>query len=722
MRQVLSVSAYAASLLALLALCFWLTSLDFGDFRPESPAATYVLWGLSTCVVVGAIALGFLLFRNLLKLYVERRANVIGSRLKTKLVAGVLALGLAPIALHVYFSIALLNRNFDKWFSQPTVDVLRSAERLVDSTTARSARDLRNIADRLVSGEGAPAQLDDLQELLSAAGVDYVALSRTGQSGAPLEAAMGVRPSDGLRELLGDVPPMGAQGLFEGWLYAAVPLPDSGGLLAVARRLSPADLQDLAFMRARVAEWQQLEAARPIMWRTHAYILALITIFMLFFAVWLAQFASRQITRPVEALVTAAGELEGGHLDYRVQTRAMDELGALVEAFNRMGRALEAKTAELRRSNRDLEIANAELDERRRLINAILESITSAVISVDERGRIQRFNGAARSFAAPTGLRETQRITELFEGSDRAALGRMLGSARRTGVSAAEFEVERGGRRRHIGVTVSSLDSGDTQSGLVVVLEDNTDLMRAQRSEAWQEVAQRLAHEIKNPLTPIALAAGRIERLLVRLQDETELRERQELCRRLRGLTQTIEGEVRSLSTLVGSFSDVAGFPALHPADADVNAVVREAVSVFRGRLGDTRLRLALEPGVAIAKIDRDALKRAVVNLVDNAADALHGSLVREIVVSTRRNPQRGFVELAVCDSGPGISREDKARLFLPHFSTKDRGTGLGLPIVRSVVHEHQGTIRVEDNQPAGTRFVIELPSAAQPVLAGKVA
>ena len=139
-------SAYAASLLALLALCFWLTSLDFGDFRPESPAATYVLWGLSTCVVVGAIALGFLLFRNLLKLYVERRANVIGSRLKTKLVAGVLALGLAPIALHVYFSIALLNRNFDKWFSQPTVDVLRSAERLVESTTARSAGDLRKIA------------------------------------------------------------------------------------------------------------------------------------------------------------------------------------------------------------------------------------------------------------------------------------------------------------------------------------------------------------------------------------------------------------------------------------------------------------------------------------------------------------------------------------------------------------------------------------------------
>ena len=712
--QILSVTAYGASLLVLLALCFWLTSLDFGDFRPESPAATYVLWALSTCVVVGAIALGFLLFRNLVKLFVERRANVVGSRLKTKLVSGVLALCLAPIALHVYFSIALLNRNVDKWFSQPTVDVLRSAERLASRSAGRSVGDLRVIAEIIASGMPAQAKWDAPAELLAALQVDYLRVVRPGLASGSLESVAGRPPPDALQQLLSNSPPEGVQGVFDSWLYVAVPFPSGNGVLGLARRQAAGDLQDLAFMRARVAEWQQLEAARPIMWRTHAYILALITIFMLFFAVWLAQFASRQITRPVKALVTAAEELEGGHLDYRVETRATDELGALVVAFNSMGQALEAKTGELRRSNRYLAVANAEVDERRRLIDAILESITSAVISVDENGRIQRFNGAARAFAGPGAISEMQPVTELFDGRDRTALGRMLGTARRTGVATADFEIVRDNRRRHIGVTVSSLDSDDAQSGLVVVLEDNTDLMRAQRSEAWQEVAQRLAHEIKNPLTPISLAAGRIDRLLATLKDPGTGAERTEVNRRLRGLTRIIDREVRSLGTLVGSFSDVAGFPALQPEDADINEVVQDAASVFRGRLGQTRLRLELEPVAAIARLDKDALKRAVVNLVDNAAEALRNSLVREIVVSTRLRPEDGLVELAVSDSGPGIAPQDRARLFLPQFSTKDRGTGLGLPIVRSVVQEHRGTIRVEDNQPAGTRFVIELPAAPE--------
>ena len=711
--------------MALLALCFWLTSLDFGDFRPESPAATYVLWALSTCVVVGAIALGFLLFRSLLKLYLERRANVIGSRLRTKLVTGVLALCLAPIALHVYFSITLLNRNFDKWFSQPTIDVLRAAERLSSRTAAQSAGDLRVLAEMVASAGLGSADFGNPGALLTAAQAEYMLVSTPGRAADPLESIVGQGPPEGLRQRLLNPPPGGVDGQFGGWLYAAVPL-DAGrgdaGVLALARRQDAGELRDLAFMRARVAEWQQLEAARPVMWRTHAYILALITIFMLFLAVWLALFAARQITRPVRALVTAAGELEGGHLDYRVRTRAIDELAALVDAFNRMGRALESKTGDLRRSNRDLALANTELDGRRRLIDAILESITSAVISVDEKGQIRRFNGAARAFARPRSIEGMRLVTEFLEGPDRATFERMLGRARRTGLTTGEFEIERDGRRRHIGVTLSSLSQGDARSGFVVVLEDNTDLMRAQRSEAWQEVARRLAHEIKNPLTPISLAAGQIDRLLDRLERTTDPSQRHVLHDNLRALTRRIDREVRSLSTLVGSFSDVARFPALRPEDADVNEVVRDAASVFSGRLGDTTLKLALQPGLAMAKIDTDALKRAVVNLVDNAAESLRSSLVREIVVSTRRRPGNGSVELSVADSGPGISPEERAKLFLPHFSTKDRGTGLGLPIVRSVVREHQGSIRVEDNQPSGTRFVIELPAAGKAQLSRAVA
>ena len=258
---------------------------------------------------------------------------------------------------------------------------------------------------------------------------------------------------------------------------------------------------------------------------------------------------------------------------------------------------------------------------------------------------------------------------------------------------------------------MSSLESGQQTSGFVVVVEDNTELMRAQRSEAWKEVARRLAHEIKNPLTPVALAAGRIEIQLDRLTKAHTDAERATIRETLENLTRTIDREVRSLNTLVSSFSDVARFPTIRPEANDINAVARDAVSVFEGRLPDIDLRLETDPEVAPARIDPAAFKRAIVNLIDNAAEILQESWVKEIVVTTRGRPESDAVELIVADSGPGISAENKERLFLPYFSTKGRGTGLGLPIVRSVVQDHGGSIRVEDNQPCGTRFVIELPA-----------
>jgi len=467
-------------------------------------------------------------------------------------------------------------------------------------------------------------------------------------------------------------------------------------------------------VQAQVTQWKQLEAARPVAWRTYMYMLALITIFTLFIAVWLAQFASRQITRPVKALLDATGELAGGHLDYRVQTAAIDELGSLVESFNSMGQALQAKTGQLERSNRDLARANAEIDERRQMINAILESITPGVISVDENGKILKYNESARSFAGKQPLSSLDSVVEVLDEPQRSAFEHMFGSARRTGVATREFEVKRGGEPRHLSVTVSSLDSGQTESGFVVVFEDNTELVRAQRSEAWQEVARRLAHEIKNPLTPVALAAGRIEVQLDRYAAAETDAERATIRNTLESLTHTIDREVRSLNTLVSSFSDVARFPTIHPEANDINAVVRDAVSVFDGRLPGIDLRLITDSEVAHAKIDPSAFKRAIVNLIDNAADVLQESWVKEIVVTTQGRPDSDAVEVIVADSGPGISAENKERLFLPYFSTKNRGSGLGLPIVRSVVEEHGGSIRVEDNQPAGTRFVIEVPAVTK--------
>ena len=710
-RRFLPLAAWGLPLTALLALCFWLTSLDFGDFRPESPSVTFVLWALSTSVVIGTIALGFLLFRNLVKLYMEHRANKLGSRIKTKLVLGVLALSIAPITLHVYYSITLLNRNLDKWFSQPTVEVLRSAERFIESANREALDELQSAAGRVAArrdqGHAPP-------ELLSGANADYLSLIPA-QSGQPrVEVGSGGGP---VPERLGEILPNTPEGIERGtvgsWLYATAPMPSGDGHVLLARKIPQDILHEQAFMQAQVQEWQQLEAARPIVWRKFASILALITLFMLFIAVWLAQFASRQITRPIEALVTATGELAGGHLAYRVKTAATDELAALVASFNSMSRALEGKTRQLEASNSELARANTEIDERRRFIDAILESITPGVVSVGRDKRILKFNDSARRIAAPLNLASAGSVTDLLDGADRAAFEHMFSSAQRTGIATRDFDLDRKGRTMHLSVTVSSLDSGNRRHGFVVVLEDTTEQVLAQKSEAWQEVARRLAHEIKNPLTPVALAAGRIDRLIERFETESDPGERVRLRDRLDQSTRTIDREVQSLKALVDSFSDLARFPVVRPEDTDLNALVRDAVSVFDGRLPGVTIAVNADPEAPLVRIDPEPFKRVIVNLIDNAAEVVQSCWVKEIDVSTRAARDGDSVELTVADSGPGISPENREKLFLPYYSTKERGTGLGLSIVRSIVHDHRGSIRVEDNQPAGSRFIIEVPAVA---------
>lgn len=702
---------------ALMALCFWLTSLNFGSFRPENSTVTFVLWALSMCVVLGTLALGFLVFRNLLRLYVDRRAGILGSRIRTKLVLGVLALSAAPTALHVYYSIVLLNRNLDKWFSQPTVEVLRSAERMMDQASEERLAWLREVADRAArSAEAADAERsagssEALRRLLDSSGADYVAIVPAG-GGPRTELSVGGGQVPGVLRSIGAAEASSEpQGKAGAWHYAAASLPSGSGAVVIAQETPDPMAGELAFMQAQVREWQQLEAARPAAWRAHAYTLAMITLFMLFIAVWLAQFVSKQITRPVEALVTATGELAGGHLDYRVETAAADELAALVASFNRMGQALEGKTRLLEEKNRDLAQANAELDDRQRIINAIFESITTGVVSISASKEILKFNESARKIAEPLDISALGTVTELLGGEDRSVFERMFSSASRTGLATREFEIERRGRPMHLAVTVSSLDPGDRHHGFVVVLEDTTELMRAQRSEAWREVARRVAHEIKNPLTPISLAAGTIDRLLDRHRGSRDEVERAGIRERLSRCTSTIQQQVESLRALVDSFSHLARFPAIRPEEADINELTREAVGVFEGRLPDVTVLMNADPSCPRARVDPEPFKRALINLIDNAAEALKDSWIKEIVVSTRALPDSAGVVLTVADSGPGISAEDKERLFLPYYSTKRRGTGLGLPIVRSIVQGHQGSIRVEDNRPTGSRFIIEVPA-----------
>ena len=407
---------------------------------------------------------------------------------------------------------------------------------------------------------------------------------------------------------------------------------------------------------------------------------------------------------PIEALVEATGELSSGHLDHRIRAPASDELGALVTSFNRMTQQLETKTQELKQTNQDLAQANVELEARRQFIDAILGSITPGVISVSAEGEILKVNSSLAKIFPPTAATAPQRLSDLFSEDHRSDLFRMMHRARRTGLATREFEIELEGQIVHLGVTVSALEREEPAAtaepaGFVIVLEDTTELLRAQKSAAWKEVARRVAHEIKNPLTPIALSAERMSRLLKRYSTVEDSPERHKLREHFERCTDTIVREVETLRALVDEFARLARFPSAKPERADLNGVIEAAVDVFQGRLAGVAIRSDLAAGLPEVSVDPELFKRVVVNLIDNAAEALEDAWVREIVVSTAPGALPDTVELVVADSGPGISAEDKEKLFLPYFSTKKRGTGLGLAIVSRILGEHNATIRVEDNQ-----------------------
>jgi two-component system nitrogen regulation sensor histidine kinase NtrY len=439
-----------------------------------------------------------------------------------------------------------------------------------------------------------------------------------------------------------------------------------------------------------VSEYDQLSANKRSIRNLYLLFLLLIALFILFVATWIALMLSRQIIQPISALLIAASEVRKGNLAHRVKVKAIDELATLVRAFNEMMHELEANSREL--------------ESRRRFTEAILESIPTGVISLSADGRIQRVNRALHGLFAEDQLERAKRLDDLFPPEDLAEIQYLMKRAGRTGVAASQIDLESPRHVLHLAVTVSALPARQPGSpGFVVVLEDTSELLRAQKAAAWHEVARRIAHELKNPLTPIALSAERIARQLDRGAVGVESH------RILRECATTISREVESVKTLADEFSRFSRFPAAQPVPSDLNEITRNALDVFAGRLGGIDLRVELASDLPPVNVDPEQFKRVVVNLVDNAAEAMRESLVRRLLVVTQVTATES-VELLVADTGCGISAEDKEKLFLPYFSTKGRGTGLGLAIVNHILSEHGARIRVEDNRPAGARFYVEVP------------
>jgi nitrogen fixation/metabolism regulation signal transduction histidine kinase len=518
----------------------------------------------------------------------------------------------------------------------------------------------------------------------------------------PLKQAAAKRPArfswEGIEYILGSAT-VGSQGA----ILVAMPLP-----AAFSETVRQIDESQQRYFH--------LAQQRKLVRRTYMELLALLTMLVLFAATWLALFTSKLVTRPVAALAEATQQISRGRLDYRVQVAAADELGELVQSFNRMAEELENSRQQIMASSRDLEDANIALEQRRRHMETILESIPTGVLSLDAGRRVTHANLALQRIFNPRlhnagafDFLAGASLGDIFPPEIVQDLETLLRRADRMKVATSQMELNWQGATLNVAVTVAALQHETQRLGYVVIFEDLSDLLKAQKQAAWREVAQRVAHEIKNPLTPIALSAERIRRHLERGSppDAVSLSV-------ISGCAETIAGAVETVRSLVDEFSTLARFPAANPQPANINTIVESTLSMFNGRLEGIAVHTLLAPDLPRVLADAEAIKRALANLIDNAAEATQDCLLREIDISTALVPGREAVEIVIADSGPGVTPELKQKLFLPYFSTKKRGTGLGLAIVSRIIEDHRGSIRVEENEPVGARFILELPVAAE--------
>ncbi len=536
----------------------------------------------------------------------------------------------------------------------------------------------------------------------------------------------------------------------DGIIVVALPMP--GGVSAVVDDIG-------SDARQYWSVYRQRKTVRA----TYFLNLLLLTALTFFSSSWLALYLSKQITRPVEALADAMDEIAAGDYRQRITVSATEELGDLIASFNQMAADLEESRARAETSTEQLSAANRAIDERRHELELILETIPSGVVVLDTGRRILQVNRAFIDLCVPQaaaldakhawGMHLSGRqLEEVLPPELREEVLRLERRAQRMGLAGAELEMRGGmpgtpasnGSHGHgatpngtgpasngnavpatlsLSMTIAVLNlgrdrSGHDRRGSILVVDDVTEVLQAQRQVAWKEVAQRVAHEIKNPLTPISLSAERILRHLGRLGDRRgdpaslQTGERPDSAAVIRRCSEVILGSVESLRTLVDQFAALAEFPAPQPRLASLNEIVDSALALFHGRLQSIRIESRLAPDLPPVMGDPEALRRAIANLIDNAAEAMQESLVRVLTLETRLGERAGMAELAISDTGPGLSPEVRERLFLPYFSTKQRGTGLGLVIAAKIIQDHQGTIRAEQRAPSGARFLMELPLA----------
>ena len=737
-RRYPALLAGAIFLLLLILLALNAFNLHFLD--PRSTGQIFLFTAISILTFLLLVVLIVLFARNILKLLADQRSQVLGSRLRSRMILGALILSLAPALFMFLFSYLLMNRSIDRWFSQPSTDLRQASTSIAVELANYASANARAEAESLASQS--PATTNSTRSKSPAAPIPTFQADMK-QHRITLQGGFAALYLNGKLQSSYQFPPLDQKATVESWMDLssdqAPPAPKlqpvaqavlkaalssdepvltvdgtqyavgaastaAGGLVIVGLPLPDGMSQRIADMLQGSRQYWAIYRQRRTIRNMYLLLLLMLTALIFFASSWLALHLSKQITRPVEALADAMNEIAQGHYQKRVTVVASQELGELVRSFNHMASDLEQSRLLADYYTEQLSTANQALEARRNELETILETIPSGVLTLDDNHRVLACNRAFSNLfpcehSAPL-LHKP--LEDILPADTLDAVRELQRRARRMGIATSEMELSRDGVVLNLALTVALMDLGKHRQGTILVVENVSDLLRAQRQVAWKEVAQRVAHEIKNPLTPVTLSAERIRRHAQR--DTPESRDIVRRC------ADIILSSSESVRRLVDQFGSLAEFPAAMPRAADLNSIVRSAVHQFEDRLEGIRIEERLTPGLPPVLADHEALKRAIANLIDNAAEAMQDSLLKVLTIETSLSDSGSMAEITIADTGSGLTENMRERLFLPYFSTKQRGTGLGLTIAAKIVQDHGGTIRAEQNPPQGARFVLNLP------------
>jgi two-component system nitrogen regulation sensor histidine kinase NtrY len=634
-------------------------------------------------IILYLLFLIFSVSRNLLNLYSEKRQKAIGSKFRTQLVSSFLGLTLIPSILLFILSYQLINNSIDTWFSievqKPVYDSLEVAklfyshERNNVKNYAELISSDENLVDDLRAGKG-PGHLKS--HFLAAPDADSSQMIR--------KAFYGVTDTEIVSQKDGDI------------IRAVSPVRKAGritGVIVIEEKIPGFVVEKLEAVRKAYNDYNRISMQQQPVRFIYFFMLTIATLMIIFLALWISLRIAKGITVPIQSLAEATKNVAHGELDFRINLARDDEIGLLINSFNKM-------LEDLKEGKQSLEKAYKESDRRRLNMEAILESINSGVIFFDRTGKIAAMNNTACSMLniehdsmAGMGHKE---LTARLQSEELSQMVRNLVESA-SGSVEKEIHIYINGRPMDLRVYMTTLrDSASNFTGTLVVFDDLTAIIMAQRALAWQEVARRVAHEIKNPLTPIRLSAERLyKKWSEKAADFDDVLTRS---------TKTIVKEVNSLRSLVDEFSKFGKMPKIQLAPADVKHIMTEVAELY-SNAKELEIIAALEE-TPIIELDREHIKRALINLMDNAIQ----SGTKKIWLNSFYMPSFDLIRIEVIDEGAGISDENKEKLFSPYFSTKKDGTGLGLAIVNSIISKHRGYIRVQDNEPRGSKFIIELP------------